>query len=223
MWGLYKVQPSFVLGFHGCDENTAEMVFAGRAELEASNNEYDWLGAGVYFWEASPQRALDWARMVAANPSSSRGKVTKPAVVGAIIDLRLCASLFDSAILGELATAWEVMRETYEQDGLPLPENKGQPPDRVRRYRDRAVVEFMHSLRAEGEQDPYDTVRGAFSEGGELFSGSGFSKRGHIQIAVRNRACIKGYFRPLLEPAPRDIKPPAVPASPRARPLPRRR
>ena len=42
----------------------------------------------------------------------------------------------------------------------------------------------------------YDTVRGAFLEGKPAYPGAGFSREGHIQIAVRNSACILGVFRP---------------------------
>ncbi len=44
---------------------------------------------------------------------------------------------------------------------------------------------------------PYDTVRGPFWEGGELYPGSGISSKGHVQIAVSNLDCIMGYFRPI--------------------------
>jgi hypothetical protein len=40
-------------------------------------------------------------------------------------------------------------------------------------------------------------VRAAFVEGGQLYPDAGFSAKSHIQICVRNVACIKGYFRPL--------------------------
>jgi len=45
---------------------------------------------------------------------------------------------------------------------------------------------------------PYDTVRSPFQEGTPLYTGAGFQTKNHIQIAVRNLACIKGYFRPIV-------------------------
>lgn len=97
MWDLYKFQPSFVLGFHGCDKTVAERVLAGKQHLRYSNNKHDWLGNGIYFWESSPQRAMEWAEFVRDNPSVSSGKVETPAVVGAIIDLGYCGTLHDRA------------------------------------------------------------------------------------------------------------------------------
>jgi len=61
---MYDVLPSFVLGFHGCDEALAERVFAGKATLQASQNDYGWLGHGIYFWENNPERAMDYARLL---------------------------------------------------------------------------------------------------------------------------------------------------------------
>ena len=40
-----------MIGFHGCDQSVVEAVIAGKTELLASTNDYDWLGNGIYFWE----------------------------------------------------------------------------------------------------------------------------------------------------------------------------
>lgn len=50
-----------VVAYHGCEESVAEAVLAGEALLKPSVNEYDWLGAGIYFWEYGPERALHFA------------------------------------------------------------------------------------------------------------------------------------------------------------------
>jgi|GEM_PF-72246 hypothetical protein len=42
----------------------------------------------------------------------------------------------------------------------------------------------------------YDSVRGVFWEGEELYPGAGFLEKNHIQICVRNPNCIKGFFLP---------------------------
>lgn len=197
MWDLYKVQPAFVLGFHGCDAATASKAIAGVEQLKPSEKKYDWLGTGAYFWESSPHRALEWARNMAGRPSTSPLRIQVPAVLGAIIDLKHCFNLFDSAALDELKNAWELFKLTSKRDGTPMPENKGNTPDRLGRFRDRAVIEFMHALRREAGLPSYDTVRAAFPEGGKLYPGAGFTCRSHIQIAVLSPGCIKGYFRPI--------------------------
>jgi len=90
-WERYEVYPSFVLDFHGCDRSVGEAVLNGAIpHLEFSRNDYDWLGEGVYFWESSPARALDFARERARGGRNSRGNITEPFVVGAILNLRHC-------------------------------------------------------------------------------------------------------------------------------------
>ena len=41
----------------------------------------------------------------------------------------------------------------------------------------------------------FDSVRGMFVEGEELYKGAGFHEKTHVQIAIRNPMMIKGYFR----------------------------
>ena len=48
---LYSRRSNLVIGFHGCDQSVVEKVIAGKTELLASTNDYDWLGNGIYFWE----------------------------------------------------------------------------------------------------------------------------------------------------------------------------
>ncbi|MEO3690433.1 hypothetical protein [Roseateles paludis] len=197
MWGLYQNQPAFVLGFHGCDAAIADCIVSGAEHVLKSNKPYDWLGTGAYFWESSPHRAMEWAEDMAKRPSTNPRRVQNPAVVGAIIDLGNCCNLFDSAALDELRNAWDILSLLGMPDGSDVPENKGSTPDRLGRYRDRAVIEFMHELRKQSGLPDYDTVRAAFPEGGELYPQAGFTARSHIQIAVRNPRCIKGYFKPI--------------------------
>ncbi|CAM4056803.1 hypothetical protein [Roseateles saccharophilus] len=80
MWELYKKQPGFVLGFHGCDASVGEDVLGGHTKhLRPSNNEYDWLGSGIYFWEGNPARALEFAQQAASSsPQVSKGKIATP-------------------------------------------------------------------------------------------------------------------------------------------------
>ena len=89
------VSRSLVLGYHGCDKATAIKVVNGEKQIP-SNNEYDWLGSGLYFWEDSFSRAWKWAQEEAKNP---KGKIKEPAVLGAIIDLGNCLNLIDAESL----------------------------------------------------------------------------------------------------------------------------
>lgn len=70
----YCKLPSFILGFHGCDESVKDLLLLGKAKLKPSNNEYDWLGSGIYFWENDPDRALSYAKLLQNNPKRNKKK-----------------------------------------------------------------------------------------------------------------------------------------------------
>lgn len=59
-----------VIAYHGCDIRVADMVLGGHP-FKPSENSYDWLGTGVYFWEYGASRALQFARWQAA-----RGRIS---------------------------------------------------------------------------------------------------------------------------------------------------
>jgi len=195
LWERYEVYPSFVLGFHGCDRAIGEAVLNGEIpHLNPSRNDYDWLGEGIYFWESNPARALDFARERARGGRNSRGEISEPFVVGAILDLGHCFSTTEMTALMRLKEAYETLSENYIRDNIPLPSNG--PTLKTRRL-DCAAFNLMHTLADLEGRAPYDTIRAAFSEGGELFPGSGFRQADHTQICVRNLDCVLGYFRPL--------------------------
>lgn len=185
-----------MLGFHGCDEKVGEAILSGSTKhLKRSQNAYDWLGGGIYFWENDPQRAFEFAEDVRENPKKSKGVIKKSFVVGAVIDLRMCCNLLDRCALDELGDSYDFLESMSEATGEPLPANNR---ERMARHLDCLVIETMHELRENEGLESYDTVRGAIWEGGELYAGAHIEKLNHVQIAVRNTECIKGYFRPML-------------------------
>lgn len=191
---LYSVLPSFVLGFHGCDESVAVNAVTGKQHLKFSANKYDWLGSGIYFWENSPERALEWAKLL-----KDRKKLRRPAVVGAVIDLGNCLNLLDRQYLKVVRAAYENLAEASRKAGTPLPRNEPLRTSRdlLLRNLDCATINAVHKRREESGLAPYDTVRAAFMEGAPLYESSGFSEYSHIQICLRSLHCIKGYFLPL--------------------------
>jgi hypothetical protein len=197
---LSRLATSFVLGYHGCDEKVATKAIAGEIDLLQSERDFDWLGPGSYFWESDPKRALEWAHWKA-----SRGDYKEPVVVGAVIDLRNCLDLVNREDLELVKAAYTAFVGVQSKAGLPVPKNKSVPgapnPDRILRYLDCAVIRHLHSILDAKTDDglavePFDTVRGMFIEGKKLYPGSGFKAHSHAQIAVRNKDCILGVFRP---------------------------
>ena len=57
------------------------------------------------------------------------------------------------------------------------------------------MIELLHEKNRKAGYN-FDTVRGLFFEGDDLYPNAGFKAKNHIQICVRNPNCIKGYFLP---------------------------
>ena len=179
-----------ITGYHGCDAKVAQRVLDGEA-FQPSENDYDWLGKGVYFWEYGADRAYRFAEN-----QISRGRVTKPAVVGALIQLGACFDLLDTMYTHDLATFYRRWEAKNRNNGLALPVNAGRAPDHKLRRLDCAVLNQYLEEMGDVSGKSFDTVRGCFTEGEPIFETSGFRLESHIQIAVRNPACIIGVFRP---------------------------
>lgn len=202
-WSIYTSHPSFVLGFHGCDESVGEAILCGEKQhLKASNNDYDWLGHGVYFWESNPQRALEFAQECASGGKGSQGDIKTPFVLGAIIDLKCCLNLLDSLSLQKLKETHSLLSEAFNTMGKSLPSNG---ENKLQRKLDCSVIELLHIIQHKTIKPSFDTVRGMFTEGEELYPGAGFRTKDHTQICVRNVECIKGYFRPIHNPQPLEL------------------
>lgn len=188
-----------MLGYHGCDEAVARKAVLDGARILHSDRDYDWLGPGAYFWESDPLRAKEWADW-----KVQTGQYKKASVIGAVIDLRNCLDLVSREDIELLQAAHSSFVAVQEKAGLPVPVNKDPKgaADRVLRFLDCAVLRHLHEIvegaaKSDPTIEPFDTVRGMFVEGGEAFPGSGFHAKSHVQIAVRNPACIKGLFYPL--------------------------
>lgn len=191
-WTLYQRHPAFVLGFHGTEQAIVDAVVGGKTpHLKKSEGKFEWLGHGVYFWENDPQRGLEWAQ--SGNPKK---KIEHPAVAGAIIDLGHCLDLTTRMGLDEVDQAYAALCASYAVTGLALPSNSG-GKERFKRELDCQVIQALHLYRKDQGLPPYDSVRAPFPEDEPLYEGAGFRRRNHIQIAVINTDCIKGYFRPL--------------------------
>jgi hypothetical protein len=170
-----------VHGYHGCSQTVADRILRGETFVPSANL-WDWLGAGIYFWEYGPDRALRWAEQ--------QRYVRKPGVVGAVIQLGLCFDLLDTHFTRQLRQFFALYVQMLQARGDDIPVNRGKA-----RFLDRAVLEaFMQESLERGFR--YDTVRAAFIEGDPVYPGSALYMETHIQIAVRNSQAIIGAFRP---------------------------
>jgi hypothetical protein len=185
---LHRLSSSFILGYHGCDLGIGERLLSGSA-FRPSNNDYDWLGPGIYFWEANPQRGLEFAKESSGRRASS---IRKPFVIGAVIEPGLCLDLTTSDGLDWVRIAYNSLVGVTQAAGLGLPSNS---KDQLRRNLDCAVIRRLHAILEVQKLPAVDTLKGVFTEGDPLYPGAGFREKTHIQIAVRNQRCIKGLFR----------------------------
>ena len=180
-----------VVGYHGCERELGESVLLGRAHLPPSANDYDWLGGGVYFWEHGFRRAVEWAQQNRRDPF----------VLGAYVQLGRCLDLTDTWATASLGSVFERLRTMLANQGLTLPVNRvgrgAARGDRLIRNLDCAVINLLNEIEdLTNACTYYQAVRGVFEEGAEAFPGACVRTRTHIQLAVRDPACILGYFLP---------------------------
>lgn len=192
---MYEKLPNLAIGFHGCSKEVFSRVINEQEELNASTNDYDWLGNGIYFWENNVERAWEWAR-------NRHGE--DAAVVGAVLDLGYCLNLTDSASTMILKTAYDILKAKYDEMGIDLPRNipSKKTRDILLRNLDCAVIQQAQQFYKDSDsktKTAFDLVRGVFIEGEPPFPGSALFSKTHIQICICNPNCIKGYFVPRTE------------------------
>jgi len=205
---MYDNRPNLIIGFHGCDKYAAEALITNPNVIRMSQEPYDWLGHGMYFWENNLERAQQWA---VERQLRKKRPVADAAVIGAVIQLGYCCDLMDSRFIGLLKAHYKAMEEVYGKAGNSLPVNTDLSSDpyknKLLRMLDCTVIEFMHTYIAEkyindktvlgfSDLKIFDSTRGVFTEGGPIYKGAEIFEKTHIQICVRNSNCIKGFFGP---------------------------
>ncbi|BBP45008.1 hypothetical protein THMIRHAS_03810 [Thiosulfatimonas sediminis] len=192
---LYNSKPSIIYGFHGTDKEAGLKILNQEAQFLHSNNSYDWLGQGVYFWENNLERARQYAEQDSKRENS---RIKEPFVLGAVIELGNCLDLLDQQYIDFIRLAYNRLKDIMKAECETMPTNGQFGPndfDFRKRELDCAVIRYACTLAEEAGQ-PFDSVRAAFIEGDEVYEGAKFSTGNHIQIAVINPDCIKGIFLP---------------------------
>jgi hypothetical protein len=162
----------WVYGYHGTSmERAVAIVEAG---FKPSNNEYDWLGRGIYFWQDAPKRAWQWAQ--SNHPDN-------PAVVKSRLRLdRSCLDLLDIGYSPLLKTMYNGFITSYAQQNLTLPQ---QNPDRSKAHRlDCLFFNYVVSTFNNISDKRISSIRSAFVEGDRIFPTSAIYDLTHVQIAI---------------------------------------
>lgn len=168
-----------VFGYHGTSEESAKAILEpGKDNAERflfSENDTDWLGKGVYFFQDAPFRAQEWPKVRIPPPK----RTENPVVLRAEIDLNDCLDLIDIEAAKKIAPCYSQLKTYYRSMEKSLPMNQG-----GRHELDCALINYVvDQLEAEGET--INVVRAAFVEGIPIIQGSQLYSRAHVQIVVR--------------------------------------
>lgn len=180
-----------VIGYHSCDKEVGIRVLNGYDQLIPSNNSWDWLGNGIYFWEQDPKRAIQYGIANAIGSQFNKKRIRIPFVLGSIIELGNCLNLVHSDSIDILKVAYSKLEGCCIENGNKIPVNKGN-----NRALDCAVIMYLHQINQECGLPAYTTIRSAFNEGEVVYPGTSFTSLNHIQICVIEPEAIKGYFLP---------------------------
>ena len=158
-----------VAGFHGTTWSSAEEILKDGFRL--SQNPYDWLGDGVYFFQDGLERAWEWA-------IEHHGE--EAVVIGAEILLVDCLDMLDTTWTKIMTQIYDQFLRKFKQAGLSLPlQTSGS------HRLDREVINYAVGVMADTGTN-ISCVRGAFAEGRPVYPDSAFYHHAHIQIAVRD-------------------------------------
>jgi hypothetical protein len=190
------VRPHIVFAYHGCDEDVGNHILRG-GEMVAGGKSYDWLGYGLYFWEADPSRAMKWASEARERHRAEKRTsdiVRRPYVLGAVIHLGRCLDLTTFEGVAVIRSGFESLKKKLEATGEELPRNTG-GEEMKGRYLDCAVLNQSCTEYLEKRGVDFDTVRAVFLEGKVLYENAGFREKTHTQICVRRQDAVIGFFR----------------------------
>ena len=153
----------------------------GREGFRLSQNDSDWLGDGVYFFQDGLLRAWQWAR---------HRHGTDAAVIGADIRLANCIDLLDVGWNEVLSDAHDEYAGYLKEIGQAAPTQSGGAHPL-----DREVINYTVSV-LEDRGVRIACVRAVFREGRPVYPDSAFYDRSHVQIAIRDPGtCIQRLWR----------------------------
>ena len=173
---MYSTTSGLVLAFHGNDKIIIDEAIQSPArKLRDSNNAYDWLGSGLSFWENDPQRALEWAIERRDNPlRRSSHRIETPATIGAVLDLGYCFDLLRRENIVMLKDFYDFLEKTVGAETLPRNKKLRGSGEALLRDLDCYIINEYHRFRESEGLRGFDSVRGAFWEGEELYPEAGF-------------------------------------------------
>jgi hypothetical protein len=175
-----------IVGYHGTRLSVALDIVSRKRGYKKSENQDDWLGHGVYFWEHAPKQALWWAER-----RQKRQKWNEPiAIVASMIRLGFCLDLLDPDNAKYLVQMHDDFVAAQEAAGLKVPKNYNK-----HKTLDCAVLQYAYAVIEDDPANQVDSARAVYVPTGtskRLWKRSWLSRDAHIQICVRNPQCILG-------------------------------
>jgi len=171
-----------IIGFHGTTVEAADEFVSGKP-FNLSENDDDWFGKGIYFWEYGHRQAWWWTRKFK--------KHSKPAVVGAVIRLGNCLDLLDPGNVKLLKEFQASLMEKLGEASVELPTN-----ERHHRNLDCAVFNYLYR-QSDLSDCSIDSARAAYvptDEKKRIWKGSWIYDGAQIQVCVRNPKNILGVW-----------------------------
>lgn len=110
-------------GYHGTTIKAAVDI-KSHLNFEREDQDWHWLGYGIYFWQDTPLRAWEWAEHK-VREDLKNGKHSEPAVISASIDLSKCLDMLDTRFWPLVDSAWTNVAEFYASLGEPAPQQIG--------------------------------------------------------------------------------------------------
>jgi hypothetical protein len=172
--------PLEIYGYHGTSQTKAASILVDAFRL--SDNNYDWLGTRIYFFQDAPLRAKQWA---------TQQYPRKLAVICAHLRLDNCIDLFDVGWQPFLKEVYNSFVDEYLSDGQPLPT---QNPESSKAHRlDCAFLNYSVNFLSKSGQT-LESIRASFMEGERLFPDSAIFDLAHVQVVIRNPTLIQTLY-----------------------------
>jgi len=169
-----------IIAYHGTTADVAEQLVDGEP-FKASDNDDDWFGKGIYFWEYAPKQAWWWA--------SKFKKKEHPAVVGAIIRLGQCLDLLDPINVATIKAFHDDTISKWETAEVEIPENGNQ-----HKKLDCAIFNLFYDQ----SDAAIETARAVYvptQSAKRAWKRSWIYEEAHIQICVREPKNILAVWR----------------------------
>lgn len=154
------------IGYHGTSKEAATSILNSKC-FKISNDDEEWLGEGVYFFEDDPIQAVDWCTKV--------NRFSEWSVLKSDLEAEKVINMLDRKTYTQFKELSKLVKGKYNT-------RKDRKP---RKLINSVIFNMMYNI------EKYDMVRAAFQiPSAECADRSNILPM-QIQLCVRNRECIK--------------------------------